>query len=724
MLQYFVRLNAQSVTRRLTLFGIALLGLWLTDRDQSSHSAVAATPTTAALQYQVSSFGNSLPNPQQHMQNALDSIAVSSDGKVYGNTVWEAGGQEAGIYQHGQYLGQAAATHGNGAFGGHAVAINGRYLYVSGKLDGTQYAAAYPHTVGPTSNAKTQTDYAWFGLARYLLNGNAASFTGGGGATKSFLCVNQVPSLITGTPTNIDAHIQGLAADSKYVYVSNPYTNEIVMYDALRMNLVKRWPVSRPSRIALDHDGCLWILQSGTNKILHYTTGGTKLPEAITNVTAPTALAVDAQDHLLVADGGPDQQIHIYPNARTAPTLFNAFGEQGGIYISAPASHGLAALNIGDAGPLRFNGITSLGVDGSGNIYVGYTNAINNAVLESYTSDGTRNWQLQALCGADSADADPQSTNSADVYTWSNHFLVDYSNPANVQWSHQSHTINRFKYPNDPRLNHTGGQPVIRWIGGKKFMFLASGPVAIYRFNSTTDGAVAIPCGLLVDHTSATWNADHTVQSPVANPLWPANQPAANGYFADWIWRDQNGNGDFDSDEFLTNPNPSDVPVNYSVSVDQHGDIWKITESNSITHFPVQGLDANGSPIYSYTTSRVQSAPAPFSESNALSEHLEYDSGTDTMWISGYTAQYPQPLNTTGGIGRVIACYDHWSTSHTLRYQIVLPFGTSNLDSGTTQDVGTPCAISLAGDRIFVGYMPTPHPCASMAKPVAIIWAP
>ncbi len=83
------------------------------------------------------------------------------------------------------------------------------------------------------------------------------------------------------------------------------------------------------------------------------------MSKKITDVVDPTALAMDNQGRLLVAENGSRQQVLIY-NLTSTPTLVGTFGTQRGIYSGTP----------GEVGELKLGGLTGVGTDANGNIYV------------------------------------------------------------------------------------------------------------------------------------------------------------------------------------------------------------------------------------------------------------------------------------------------------------------------------------------------------------------
>ena len=109
----------------------------------------------------------------------------------------------------------------------------------------------------------------------------------------------------------------------------------------------------------------------------------------------------------------------------------------------------------GQVGPQRFNGLVGVGADSAGNIYVACKGRPDGngsgLVLQSYKPDGALNWELLGLEFVDNADVDPAA--DTNVYTKEEHFVMDYSKPRGQEWSYKGYTLDRFAYPNDPRLH-------------------------------------------------------------------------------------------------------------------------------------------------------------------------------------------------------------------------------------------------------------------------------
>lgn len=114
-------------------------------------------------------------------------------------------------------------------------------------------------------------------------------------------------------------------------------------------------------------------------------------------------VATDAKGRVLLADNGPRQQILIFSkSADGGYAMSGTLGERGGIFSGV----------AGRPGPQRFNGLTGVGVDRAGNVYVA-TNGIGprhgtigaglGSTLESYAPDGRLRWQVQGLLFVDGA---------------------------------------------------------------------------------------------------------------------------------------------------------------------------------------------------------------------------------------------------------------------------------------------------------------------------------
>nr|WP_260854411.1 hypothetical protein [Paraburkholderia sp. BCC1884] len=616
------------------------------------------------------------------MQQDIQAISVGADGTVYTNAPWDESGSEIAAYRAGDKLAVAGSTHGWGAAGGDAVAVNHTYLYAA-------------MSIGNQNNGLVGADYppanlTWYGITRRTLANLAsgAPFSGGIGnsanATKnSFLPLETIT-------TGIDASIRGMAATDTELYVADTYANRIVVFDAVTMQRLRSWSANSPSRIAIDTDSTLWVIagfSSGNLSIQHYTADGTLLASNVTLPTGavPVDIAITPSGQVLVADNGPSQQILVFSK-----------DANGQLQAAAPygTRNGLFHTVRGVPGNRRFNGMTGIGLDPAGNLYVaqngegprptGSASVGQGAVLESY---GYRsyvfNWRLYGLTFLDSAAFDPATPNS--VYTGSKRFTLDYSQPVGHEWSYAAFTLDRFNFPDDPTFHQprgVRGEPMVRRINGQPFLYTLD-PGAhylnVYRFDAL-QGEIAIPSGLLA-------------QNPLPG-TWPAAQPT----YGEWLWRDSNGNGMVDASEISSNPSTGSTVGNGFWWVDEPGNVWLATPLSGIREMPLQGIDPVGNPIYTYASAKMFAMPQPFTRL----ARLVYVAATDTMYLSGFTAAIPWDATHWKEAGPVLARYDNWSSgTPAQQYAISLPWNTQSNPQVTT--VG----VAVAGNYVFVAELYT-----------------
>lgn len=300
-------------------------------------------------------------------------------------------------------------------------------------------------------------------------------------------------------------------------------------------------------------------------------------PVTFPGLFQPTALATANDGSLMIADSltGPRQQVLFYDVANSdRPELVKTFGDYGGIASGVP----------GRITPTKFWGIRGIGMDASGNLYVAMSEM--GAVLRSFTPQGKLRWEVHGPFFCDVAVADP-SNDAADVWGIQERFAMDWSQPPGKDSHWVSYTLDRHKYPNDPRgLMHVKQQgehgltsPQIVYLNGRRFLFVggmfASNFINIFRF----DGEIAVPSSLILQWSHGLYNTDLK---------WPSNKPEGTS-----IWRDLNGDGDYQREEFL--PNTARVRPG-PFWVDRKGNIWM---AYGFFRYDFQGIDPHGNPIYS-----------------------------------------------------------------------------------------------------------------------------
>jgi hypothetical protein len=620
----------------------------------TSNQAIPKTPNTATISYKTSWLGNTVGAGKMRVQNNIEAMYVAADGTIYTNSHWDEAGAEAAVYKDGKMIAILEDTHGWNRLGGKAVGVDNKYIYLAMIQGGMNH----PQQDYPPEGT------SWYCIRRYNLAGKPAPFSGGRGWDKSMLISSN------------KSEITGLAVLGKKLFVSLGAENRIRVYNTDTMQEMSSFTVNNPGSIAIDKQDNLWIIQNSKNgnsaKIVRYSSTGKLLNQEITGIDKPTAIAIDHQGRLLIAENGIKQKILIY-NISNQPKQIGTFGAKNGIYSGVP----------GEVQSLKLYGITGLGTDAKGNIYIN-NNGFNKSGtdLRKFSPSGKQQWQLLGLIFTDNADTDPQS-DGIDVFTKHEQYLMDYSKPVGKQWTYKAYTLNPFKYPQDPRLHTSPDGTFVRRIKGKPYLFLTdmyNSFLQIYRFQPSTDGKIAIPAGMFVG------THDNGKKSIAGN--WPPYQPTTG----EWIWRDKNGNGKFEKEEY---DRFQDYPYIGGWWVDSKGDVWKALrtlDGVGIRRYSLQGIDAKGNPIYTYNSMQKQKTPNMFTDLR----RIEYFPETDTMYLSGFTKEHPALVDDAKVIGSEIARFDNWSKGNrTPRWRTVVPYDTTG-----KKEIAT-AAMSFAGDYVF-----------------------
>lgn len=129
---------------------------------------------------------------------------------------------------------------------------------------------------------------------------------------------------------------------------------------------------------------------------------------------------------------------------------------------------------------------------------------------------------------------------------------------------------------------------------------------------------------------------------------------------------------------------------------DSRANVW-YTEGSQIVCEPLTGFSADGSPIYG----KAKTTPIP-KEFRSV-ERIVYDPSNDTMILTGFTHDHPDPGGAWGLVGTEIFAYDDWSKAPRLRWRTNIPFKT--WPGGSAPEMIMPKCIDIAGDYLFVAYV-------------------
>jgi hypothetical protein len=593
----------------------------------SEHIEKIASAAAGETPFETSWIGNSLGGKNvngirwNHVQQNCNAAWVAPDGTVFCNSTWDEGVSEAGVYRGGATIGRLQNVH---CCGGHAVTGNGSRIFIAAS-DGTH---------GQGISVFSQVDF--------------------GGLNVTGITHNDLTNF---RPTQGGGAVTGLAVIGSELFATIESQNVVEVYRTSDLGYLRSFSVTAPGAMVADSTGRLWIAMN--SQVRAYGTDGQPLDAAITEVAAPTALGLDATNpsHLLIGDDGQNaQQVSVY-DISGVPIRVDTIGTAGGVW---------AAPTPGRVGPLRFAGITGVGIDASGALHVIQDHPREESVgtgtnIDVYERSGgswTRAWQLLGLEFIDMAVVDLSGYvdgQPLDVYTADEHFTVDLSKPAGEQWTWVGVTTDRFTSPGDPRLHDEARVPLgISTLGGQKYLVVTGMYASTLYFYKPVPGA-------------ETWGLAAAVELG----------DQGEGHLA--------GNGD----------------------------LWytrgRVNEGIYTRSF--SGTDGNGNPTFG--PEQTIGILSPFEQIT----RVRYDAGKDALFAAGFTPERPKWASSDKVMGTVLARYDNVSQggNRAAAWTTVLPYDASNtIQSGF---VGL-SAMDIAGDRVYATAL-THHPGESQAR----IWS-
>ena len=391
--------------------------------------------------------------------------------------------------------------------------------------------------------------------------------------------------------------ITGMAAQNGKLYTTSSITNKIKVWNytvptAGLTDANQNWNIpARPGKLVFDKNNTLWLLndpEGASPTLTQYSTAGVQLKQfSFPSGYIPSSIVFGDNNQAYIGDSGIDQQIKINDVSGSNLVQTETFGVQFG--SSAGPTKGLT-------GPLRFRGtFNGLGLDASGNIYM-TTGYGNDTTLSAYKlSDGTRNWMIENNQFQKIVAADPGSDNgdSLNFYSANLRTNFDFSKPKGKQFAVAAQVedfdqglnkasisvLNRFSF-----LTRVNGQLLTYGIDTKDNEGPVVGEQLIIRKNTPGNGELQSDSGAII-----------------------CNGVQSNKTLK--IWRDINNNGIKDASEISESTN---LPAltrkcedNFGYHVDENSGIWKFWPGIALIYLPLQGMDNNNNPIYSWETARV-----------------------------------------------------------------------------------------------------------------------
>ena len=482
--------------------------------------------------------------------------------------------------------------------------------------------------------------------------------------------------------------LEVLGADGQRVLAVNCGGGPVEDFTSEADELVERaFAFDNPGVMAFDKRGHLWIIQraaegaEGTpatrGSVKCYTTDGQFTGRQITDVTNPNVLAYDAvKDELLVGEDLPDLNVRVYAKLDNQPTLARTFGEKGGIYAGKTPG---VVYDPRAGGHARFYGITGLGVDAAGNLYV--ASDWQGTDLRMFTPEGTLGWHLYALMFCSTYDVDPASDGESILGTFHHMRLdLDKTTPGSEQ-SLFAYNWDWRRFGEATKAGDT--QSIVRRMGpdNRRIMFCSNqgivGDVLILRY----EGEVAIPCG-------GTRN------------------------YGKYLWIDTNGDGVEDPDEMiLMEPSIGWVTT---MCIDSRGDLWlgqPYTGGSYMRHFPFKGFNDKGVPLYNEFEDILFPEEGAKTNAWAMVCRMDYDADRDVL-IAFYPAVARQGGDDTSPYQYFFGRYDNWSKGNrtaTWKHKALTPYESATADNFMYETdlypYGSYMGMQFVGDYVFFAYI-------------------
>jgi hypothetical protein len=369
----------------------------------------------------------------QWVQDYIGDMAVSPDGTVFNETLWDEGAHGLGLYKDGQPNSVPIAAY-DSLKRGHTFNSQGTAICVDG--DSFYVASSY----------NLSTDKLSPDIVPVLL-----SFHWKPGDINSPQYVGDVPIPETAT---------SLSCSNGKILIG--YPDQIELRDENTMQLSGFYPAKDIRSVLLAPDGSFWVIAG--NAVHHLQANGSDTGVTLPNIGAPASLAWSNTGELIVSDNGPAQQV-LFFDVSAQPRLTSTFGVKGGLYSGVP----------GAVAPQKLFALRGAGMDQKGNLYVGMSFDLGtdgNAFIRAFSPAGTLLWEARATSFVDTFGFQPGSDGTVvfgRMTRW--HLDLNRHQPGS-EASLTAITFDPFRYPHDPRFALRANYAVYpRLIDGTQLLY-------------------------------------------------------------------------------------------------------------------------------------------------------------------------------------------------------------------------------------------------------------
>jgi len=636
---------------------------------------------------------------ENHVQMVLNDI-IYHKGRIYANSSWDEGNFHLGAYdaETGEMVGKASRWklqckepprtlfHAEGAYG---IAADDHYVYGGG--------------LAKIFNRDARKDEYFNVIWRCDLNLDNADFEGGEGMGNMLKLSKRDKFFVQPEGHQEWTKISGMAEHAGELFVADPVAKGIHVVRTSDMSILEdRFiPFENPGWMTVDQDAKLWIVDRDSKDVRQFTRGRADQPGRATDIVIrdleePADLCVNAQGNLLIADNGiTRQQVRAYD---TRGKFLGSFGRPAYGTIEDDTFFGINGLDTDEAGNFY---VTSNGVPGNQFVDFFHGRVGRGAEMHKLTPKRTREWSLYALEFVTVGSIDPGS--ETDYFTPENWITLDYDapmieGPDQPNWQLKANTIDPLAYPNDMRMHIYAKWATVERTRGEKLMIVGTDFqnqfLGIYRF----EGSIAVPVALLAKNFK--------FKHKMTQEFWPPHAPNGPG-----LWLDQNGDGDFQANEFQQFPGKLKGWGYGDVRILEDGTL-AFHDWNHIYHVPMDGFSKHGVPQWDFDQLHAVGAPEPDISKVIRVVYLEAE---DSALVSFYKSDDDDyPIGKV--IGNRVRRYDNWSalfdgnnqTQPERRWELHgedLPFKLSDFGHHGRLDKFMPIALHAKHeDYFFIGY--------------------
>jgi hypothetical protein len=264
--------------------------------------------------------------------------------------------------------------------------LNGQTFTVQAQgLSSTQFEAAFIYAnVSQTTESGKGTYYGGLTPTGVYADSNGNVFASDGGGNRLVKLIAPSPGIASVMMTGLSKPSQVAEDGIGNVYVADAGNNRIAMTGPAGGTITALGTgLSAPQGVAVDIAGNVYVADTGNNRVVELPAGGAQTTVNITGLSKPTAIAIDGADDLFVLDSGNNRIVKLPLNfeqstvnlGTTAITPTGiAVDAAGDLYLSDSSSDSVVEFAPGSVnGNQLVTGLISplgVAVDLNGSLYV------------------------------------------------------------------------------------------------------------------------------------------------------------------------------------------------------------------------------------------------------------------------------------------------------------------------------------------------------------------